>query len=80
MGEQLAWSRLKAVWAESTETEVQVTHAPQFEVLSKSSSFFLFLWLHWVSVGACRIFNPLTRDQSQDPCIGNSESYPLDLG
>ena len=28
MGEQLAWSRLKAVWAESTETEVQVTHAP----------------------------------------------------
>ena len=51
----------------------------------------LFIWLCWVLVAAHRIFScsmwtlscsiwssSLTRDQTQPPCIGTTESQPLD--
>lgn len=47
------------------------------------SFLFKFIWLCQVLVEACRSFSScrsssLTRDQTQDPCIGNMESQPLD--
>ena len=53
--------------------------------------FILFIWLCWVLVAAHSIFScsmrtlscsiwssSLTRDQTQTPCIGTTESQPLD--
>ena len=54
--------------------------------------FICLFWLHWVLVAACGIFvaacrhlsysmyagsSSLTRNQTQAPCIGSTESYPL---
>ena len=54
-------------------------------------NMYLCIWLHGVLVVACRIFScnmrtqvrhvgssSLTRDQTCAPCIGSSESQPLD--
>ena len=55
-------------------------------------SIYLFIWLHQVFVMACAIFScgmwtligsvwessSLSRDRTQVPCIGSTESWPLD--
>ena len=57
-----------------------------FFFLICSYLFIYLFWLHWVLVATCRLLSwgihagssSPTRDRTRAPCIGSTESYPLD--